>query len=88
MSIDVSQLIIDKYYIDKNNKDIARLLAENEEKEARIKKHCPHATYKVEENYSTGGYDHISSVTIAHICTLCGKVLKQYLDPKHKGSYA
>lgn len=49
---------------------------------------CTHPIYKETRDYYPGGYYDRSSVTIFHICTICGKVLKSYDDPNHHGSFA
>jgi len=50
--------------------------------------HCQHVSETVKEKYYNGGYDYVSSVHITHTCDLCGKILKYYNDPHHRGSHA
>ena len=53
-----------------------------------LDKCCQHPTETIEQSYYRGGYDYISSVTITHTCSTCGKVLKSYKDHTHQGRYA
>jgi len=50
--------------------------------------HCQHVSETVLSKYYSGGYDYVSSVHITHTCDLCGKILKSYDDPHHRGSHA
>ena len=50
--------------------------------------HCQHVSETVHRKYHEGGYDYVSEVIITHTCDLCGKLLKSYKDPNHKGSHA
>jgi len=50
--------------------------------------HCQHVSESVRSKYYAGGYDHVSGITITHTCDLCGKLLKLYEDPHHRGTYA
>ena len=50
--------------------------------------HCQHVSETVKEKYFPGGYDDLSWVSISHTCDLCGKLLKSYSDPNHRGNYA
>lgn len=55
---------------------------------AKAQKLCTHPATKKDSQYHRGGYDYVSSVTITHTCVICGKVLKSYDDPNHKGYHA
>lgn len=50
--------------------------------------HCQHVSETITRKYYEGGYDHVSEVAVTHTCDLCGKLLKSYNDPNHRGSYA
>lgn len=50
--------------------------------------HCQHVSESVRSKYHPGGYDHVSEIHITHTCDLCGKLLKSYSDPHHRGTYA
>lgn len=50
--------------------------------------HCQHVSETVHSKYYEGGYDYVSSIAVTHTCDLCGKLLKSYNDPRHKGSHA
>lgn len=85
MSVDITDLI-------KLRNDIDNLREEASAKnnlantwEASLRAKCAHPTTKTDRHYSPGGYDYVSSVTINVYCTICGKSLKTYDDPKHKG---
>jgi hypothetical protein len=88
MSVDITQLVIDRYHIDQKRKEIVRLNNEIDSLQKGLIRRCTHPTSKTEEKYHSGGYDYLSSVTITKTCTICDKVLESYDDPKHRGSYA
>jgi hypothetical protein len=50
--------------------------------------HCQHVSETVLSKYYNGGYDYVSSIHITHTCDLCGKILRSYDDPHHRGSHA
>ena len=49
---------------------------------------CQHESESVYSKYYEGGYDYVSEIAVTHTCDLCGKLLKSYKDPNHKGNYA
>ena len=49
---------------------------------------CQHESETVHSKYHEGGYDYVSEIAITHTCDLCGKLLKSYNDPHHRGNYA
>jgi len=49
---------------------------------------CQHESESVYSKYHEGGYDYVSEIHITHTCDLCGKLLKSYSDPHHRGTYA
>ena len=49
---------------------------------------CQHESESVYSKYYEGGYDYVSEIAVTHTCDLCGKLLKSYKDPNHKGSHA
>ena len=49
---------------------------------------CQHESETVHSKYHEGGYDYVSQIAVTHTCDLCGKLLKSYNDPHHKGNYA
>ena len=49
---------------------------------------CQHESESVRSKYHPGGYDYVSEIHITHTCDLCGKLLKSYSDPHHRGTYA
>ncbi len=54
----------------------------------KLQSECPHSNYIKTEQYSRGGYEHLSSNTIIHTCAFCKKILKNFADPNYKGSYS
>jgi hypothetical protein len=87
MSRDITQLVMERYFINELEKEIAN---KNKELVARwedLRKKCDHSTFKIDRNYDLGGYDYRNSVDIIHTCTICDKVIKHYQDPKHQGHY-
>lgn len=88
MSMDVTDLVMTKYFIDEKNKEVQRLNKEIDELQDKLVRNCTHPTAIKTEKYNSGEYDYKSSVIITHTCTICGTVLNQYYDSKHKGSYA
>lgn len=87
MSKDVTQLVMDRYFINELEAKINRDVEELNKRWAGLQERCDHPTIKVKDEYFSGGYDYVSEVRISHICTICDKVLKTYNDPKHKGYY-
>ena len=49
---------------------------------------CQHTSETVRSKYYEGGYDYVSTVHVTHTCDVCGKILKAYNDPNHKGTHA
>lgn len=88
MSMDVTDLVMTKYFIDEKSKEVQRLNKEIDELQDKLVRNCTHPTAIKTEKYNSGGYDYVSSVVITHTCTICGKVLKSYEDPNHKGYHA
>lgn len=88
MSVDVSTLVIDRYYIDQITKDIQQLSQDLAHRWQDLQRKCTHPTSKTIEKYNSGGYDYVSSVHVLKTCTICDKVLESYDDPKHHGSFA
>jgi hypothetical protein len=87
MSVDVTQLVMDRYYINELQDKISREHKELYDRWELLRKRCSHPTIRIDREYNRGGYDYVSSVTITHKCTICDKVLKSYDDPNHKGSH-
>jgi hypothetical protein len=48
---------------------------------------CPHPEVRKEDKYYPGGYDFLSTVVISEYCKDCGKLLKYYDDPEHRGTH-
>lgn len=88
MSIDVTQLVMERYLIDELRKEIERKNTELDTRWNKLQKQCSHPTIKVTEVYSSGGYDYVSTNTITTTCTICDKVLSSKLDPSHRGSFS
>ena len=88
MSVDITQLVMQKYEINKLEKNLERDHDKLREMIAKLEKQCSHPTVRTDRHYSEGGYDYLSSVTISKTCTICDKVLECYDDPKHKGYHA
>lgn len=53
-----------------------------------VNENCQHSEETVNRKYYHGGYDYVSEIAVTHTCDLCGKLLKSYNDPKHRGSHA
>lgn len=53
-----------------------------------LKEHCQHVDVTVHSKYSESKHDRASQVAVTHTCNLCGKLLKSYNDPHHRGTYA
>lgn len=87
MPKDVTQLVMQRYFINELEKEIISKEKELTERWNTLQKQCDHPTVKIDQSYHSGGYDYVSSVIITHTCTICDKVLKSYEDPKHKGQY-
>ncbi len=87
MSVDISGLVVQRYFIDKLTKEIARDKETLAEAWVKLQRQCTHPTVKTDRNYCSGGYDYLSSVKIVKTCTVCDKVLEDYYDPKHNGHY-
>lgn len=87
MSTDITDLVMTRYFIDEKKKEVNRLNKEINELKDELTRKCNHPTITTKENYNSGGYDYVSSVTIVKTCTICDKVLESYKDPKHRGSY-
>lgn len=88
MSVDITQLVMQKYYINELEKQLERDEIRLAEMIATLERQCTHPTIKTDNKYHKGGYDYVSSVTISKTCTICDKVLECYDDPKHKGYHA
>lgn len=88
MAVDITELVMLKYHIDEYTKEITRIDLARKELIDKLERKCNHPTIHVQSKYFTGGYDHVSSVIITHTCTLCGKVVKSYDDPNHRGTHA
>ncbi len=54
----------------------------------KAQKLCTHPTTTKDSQYHRGGYDYVSSVTISINCAICGKNIKSYDDPNHKGYHS
>lgn len=87
MSVDVTDLVMKKYFITEKKKQIEYLQKEIDEMQDWLEKKCTHPTTITDRKYHSGGYDYVSSVTVTTKCTLCEKVLSCIDDPKHKGHY-
>ena len=88
MSVDITQLVMQKYHINELKRHLEQDHNRLNEMCATLERQCTHPTIKTDRKYHEGGYDHVSSVTIIKTCTICDKVLEFYDDPKHKGHYA
>ena len=88
MSVDVTDLVMQRYFINEEERNITIANKRLEEMWAQLRKQCTHPTTVTSEKYYSGGYDYISSVVITVTCTLCDKILKSYDDPKHKGCHS
>lgn len=87
MSRDVTQLVMDRYFIDELKKKIEHLNNELQERLKTLQKRCSHPTTKTDRKYYSGGYDYVSSISITTTCTLCDKILESYDDPNHVGRH-
>ena len=87
MPVDVSELMVLKYYVDKTNKEVKRLHEENESRRKELERKCTHPTTVTNRHYSSGGYDYRSSVTVTTTCCICDKVIESYDDPDHRGTF-
>lgn len=54
---------------------------------ATVQDLCPHPETRKEDKYYPGGYDFVSTIVISEYCKDCGKLLKYYDDPNHKGTH-
>jgi hypothetical protein len=88
VSTDITHLVMLRYHIDETRKRIEVLQKEIDEQQTELERKCTHPTYKEDRHYTEGGYDYVSVSSITHTCTLCGKVIKSFTDPGHKGSFA
>lgn len=88
MAVDVTELVMLKYHIDQYDREINNIKVARKELIDKLERKCIHPTVKIDSNYCSGGYDYVSSVTITHTCTLCGKIVKSYDDPNHRGTHA
>lgn len=87
MSVDVTSLVMDRYFINELKKDIDNKNNELAHRWTDLQRKCTHPTIKVDEKYYRGGYDYVSSVKITHYCTICDKIVKSYDDSNHIGYY-
>ena len=53
-----------------------------------LHKYCQHVSETVHKKYYEDGYNYVSEIVVTHTCDLCGKLLKSYNDPNHRGNYA
>jgi len=88
VSVDITQLVMQKYFINELKKSLERDHKKLQEMKATLERQCSHPTIKTDRNYCSGGYDYLSSVTIVKTCTICDKVVEHYEDPNHKGHNA
>jgi hypothetical protein len=87
MVTDVTELVMLRYHYNENEKRIKLLQQENDEFLAKLVRKCTHPTTVTTREYSPGGYDYVSSVTVTTKCNLCDTVLYCYDDPNHKGTH-
>jgi hypothetical protein len=85
--MDITDLIMTKYFITEKEKQVQRLNNEIEELQNKLIKSCTHPTTITTSEYTSGTYNDLSFVTITHKCSICDKILESYYDPKHKGHY-
>ena len=87
-SIDVTSLVMSRYFINELILEIERKQKELDDRWKTLQRQCTHPTHKTTKEYSSGGYDYVSSVCITKTCSICDKVLESHDDPKHRGTHA
>lgn len=87
MSVDITQLVMDKYHLVEKQKEIKRLYKEIDELQAGLERKCTHPTITTKRDYTPGSYYDRSYTTIIKTCTICDKVLESYDDPNYTGTY-
>lgn len=87
MSVDITQLVMDRYYINEKRKEIERLNNEIDDLQKGLTRRCTHPTTKTDRHYFPGSYYNTSYETVTKICTICDKILETY-DDHTNGSYA
>lgn len=76
MSVDVTQLVMDRYFINELTKELESKNKELAHRWKELQRKCNHPTIRTERDYIPGSYYDRSYVTIKEICKLCEAVVK------------